>query len=491
VTIEAERIERFIRESHAVERRLRELRHRRFASPHIRPLIDEAIRLSAVLRDQVSAYRALPAPLATDDERLLYAVNAIMLLRDGLLTGLAEPPLVERPSTLMAELERFLSLAVGQPVTVLATPIDELNYAVIDVWRGMNLYLALLGVPDPVAAQNRRFVRVLYPCAEPDNVSLGAILAHEGGHIVLTEHRWDATLVAEMMGDTAVQALAGRIEPQAAFRALPPALQDPILQLLLARSGAGYGDSGILMNWARELLADAIALVTLGPAAALASADVLNAYNVSGPQPWGRSHPRITLRIELQEHYLGGYFDDVLDAYTETVRYRGETNARMSDVTIDPIAKAEELRTAHGRFRLDRNADFYLALETTLRNKFARIIQLVRDTLRPLGLAYDPGTFAQEVPGLVDTLSRGRRPSSNASFAGLVNATVIVQHDRIGDLLQAQAELQALEARALGAGRFEGERAVAELVHTVLRDRHGLKSEPIYLRIIRYALGVR
>jgi len=391
----------------------------------------------------------------------------------------------------MAELEQFLSRAVGQPVTVLATPIDELNYAVIDVWRGMNLYLALLGVPDPVAAQNRRFVRVLYPCAEPDNVSLGAILAHEGGHIVLTEHRWDATLVAEMMGDTAIQGLLGRVQPQAPFRTLPPSLQDPILQLLLARSGAGYGDSGILMNWSRELLADAIALVTLGPAAALAAADVLNAYNASGPQPWRRSHPRMMLRIELQEHYLGGYFDHVLNPYTETVRYRGETNGRMSTTTIDPIAKAEELPTAHGTFRLDRNGDFYLALETALRNKFDRIVQLVRDTLGPLGLMYDPATFAQEVPGLVDTLSRGRRPSGSPSFAGLVNATVIVQHDRINDLLQARAQLQALEAGALGAGRFQGERAVAELVHAVLRDRHGLKREPLYSRIIRYALGVR
>jgi hypothetical protein len=409
----------------------------------------------------------------------------VFLLRGSIVPALERGVLRGRPIEIMAELEKMMESALGANVVILSAAEDVLNYAVVDIWRPVRQILTRAGGADPLGPRTY-FVRVFYPRGERDNVTLAAHLYHEAGHVLGVELGWEDTLLSELYLDTAITDLANRIEPQAAYRAMSPAEQRDLLALLVGRGGVGYYDRGVLRNWLGELIADAVELVTLGPAAAVATADYLNSSDMGIPRPWGPSHPRWYLRLELQRKYLDDRFDTEFPKYARTLSYVAETSARYPDLRRAGAPTGEMEETAGGTFTLMCTEDFYLALERALRNKFDRLLSVVETDLAARGVAYTERRFADEVPLVIGQITRRSAPA--ACHAGLLCGTVIARHDNIDELMGAYPDEAALEAKRPGDGVLGLEMKVGRRIRGVLYAQNGLGSLASRLRRLRSRL---
>lgn len=455
------------------------MRTRAFASPRVKQLlIPEALSVVRAVRAQFLAPRA-GGP--SQDRRLARLAGTLLQLRVYTLPALQQGALSARPHEAMVAVESVLQQALDREVVVLAAGIDEPNYMELDLWSEVSTQLPDLDLPDKISEAGVLFMYLNFPSAEKNNVLLHANLSHEAGHQLVRHFKWADPILAVLTGDVAVQSLSAFIEPQSRYTALNETERTTVLQNLLARTGQGYSDSGVLANWVAELLCDAVALAILGPAAAIAFTELLGLGLGQEQDCFESSHPRWALRVKLHRLHLRGEdgasptFDDLLISYPDVV-----TN--LEHVHQDLMARPPELPEAqfesHEGFRIERTVEFYQAVERALENKLPEILRRVRDDLGPRGLLYTPSSFASEVPVLIEKLEAllppstiGSFPSEQpASYAGIMNAGAVARMDRLGEITASVGRYAALEAEQVGKGRYEAEELTFRLVRKALAD---------------------
>jgi hypothetical protein len=468
-----------IRETYAVERGLDDMGSRVFASERVADLIAEAQTVARAIRSQ---FLALDGKGETDERRLLRLTRALFALRHHVLPALEQGSLRTRPHEAMLAIESVLAKALPQQVVVLALAGAYHAYAEKDLWSSVRTQLGDLGLEDVLGKANLLFLGVDVPTAEKNNVLLHAILCHEVGHELVASYRWADQFLALLPGDAAVENLADKIEDQEKYRGLTETERQTVLANLVARSGRSYWDSGVLANWLGELLADAVALCVLGPAAAFATAELLSLRLGNDLDPFNQSHPRWALRIELHRLHLeyreeagNPNFEELLTAYPLAYNYL--ENVHQTYIGADGVVFDREFEQVEG-FSLERTLQFYDALEQALHNKLPEILRTVRKELAPRGLLYTTKDFALEVPALIEKLEALLPPSTvgvfgtetPASYAGIMNAGALVRRDRLTKITTDVGRYQAMELEQAGSGQYDAEDLVFRLVRKAIAD---------------------
>lgn len=380
----------------------------------------------------------------------------------------------------MLAIESVLAKALPQEVIVLALGSEFHTYAEHDLWSKVRTQLSDLGLEDRIAAERLLFLSLQFPTAEKDNVLLHANLCHEVGHELVSPFRWADPFLSVLPGDEAIRALAKHIEPHDRYAGLSESEQRTVLANLVTRSGDHYWDSGVLANWLGELLADAVALCVLGPAAAFATAELLGLRLGLHRDRFGRTHPRWALRIELQRLHLEHVeadlsFGKLLEDHSEALTYLEHVH---QEYLGEPGVVEEREFEQHGDFSIERTMTFYDALEQALRNKLPEILEAVRRSLASRDLLYTPEAFAGEVPALIEKLEAMLPPSSlgefgserPASYAGIMNAGALVRRDGLTRITNAVGRFRSREQENRGAGRYEAEELVFRLIRKAISD---------------------
>lgn len=420
-----------------------------------------------------------------DDNRLYRLAKTVRVLRHLVLPAIEQGSLGQRPREAMLAVEAILAKALPREVVVLARGGSLHSYNEVDVWAAIRTQLSDLGIEDRFS-DTCLFLSLQFPAAEHDNVLLHANLCHEVGHEMVSFHRWGDPILAVLPGDTAVQALAARVQPAAEFAGKTQAERGEILEGLVARRGDqdAYDDSGVLTNWLGELLADAVNMCLLGPAAAFATVDLLNLRLGRDDHSFSRSHPRLALRIELQRLHLDRWpgapadsltFFDLLKEYPAAYKHLEETHARFDEVAgvVDEVGSEPYLE-----FELVSDQQFFEAMERALRNKLPEILATIQDALRKLGLLYTPSSFKEEVPQLMERLDLLLPPSATgtfgaevpASYAGIMNAGALVRLDRLDRIVDRVGRYRSAENDEQGAGAFRAEELVFRLIRKAIAD---------------------
>jgi hypothetical protein len=255
-----------------------------------------------------------------------------------------------------------------------------------------------------------------------------------------------------------------------------------VLASLVARSGGQYWNSGVLANWIAELLADAVALCVLGPAAAFSSAELLSLKLGNDWDPFKPSHPRWALRLKLHrlhlEHRTSGgepSFEELLTTYAKAYEYL--ENIQQVYLGEPGQVDEREFEQSDG-YTIERTAAFYDALERAVLNKLPEILAAARGDLDKCGLLYTPAMFAAEVPSLIDKLEALIPPSTigpfgserPATYAGVMNAGVLARRDRREAIRGDVGRFAALEASERGAGDYETEELIFRLIRKAISD---------------------
>jgi hypothetical protein len=476
--VDQELVAAVLRQSHALEARLRTVRANAYASPRILVLLEATSELNQAIRHRFASYD--PARSDTLAERSLERLwFAMVELRMVVLPAIEQGSVRARPIEVMLAIEQLFKATLDQEVVVLASPGELHEYAALDLWRRAAVAAAELGLEPRLDKAGVRFIRLRFSDIERDNVFLHCNLVHEIGHELIRPFHWDDEL-GTILGDDAIRSLRARVEPQAEFAALGEDDQALVMHELLARDEEAYDSSGVLLNWLDELLADLVALVILGPAAALAAAEWLNLLNIESADRWSRTHPRWSFRIDLEREYLdlqieGACLSEELAAYPQALNYLESTQARHVATSLLPEAAGSE---STGTFSLPRDEIFFSALEQALRNKFPDLIEKVGSGLANVGMRLSPRAFREEVPPLVRQLMCLIPPSTTgdgadqrpASYRAIVNAGAMVRFDRLSDLVEAVPALKADEDGARGAGSFRADELISALVRKAIAD---------------------
>jgi len=476
--VDQELVAAVLRQSHALETRLRTVRADTYASPRIRVLLEATSELNHAIRNRFATYD--PAQSSALAERSLERLwFAMVELRMVVLPAIEQGSVRARPIEVMLAIEQLFKAALKEEVVVLASPGELHEYAALDLWRRPAVAAAELGLEPRLERAGVRFIRLRFSEVERDNVFLHCNLVHEIGHELIRPFHWDDEL-GTILGDDAIRSLRARVHPQAEFAALAEDDQALVMHELLARDDEAYASSGVLLNWLDELLADLVALVILGPAAALAAAEWLNLHTIESADRWSRTHPRWSFRIDLERHYLdreidGACLSEELASYPQALNYLENTQARHVASSLPLDAPGSE---SAGTFSLARDEIFFGALEQTLRNKWPDLIETVESCLADAGMQLSPREFREEVPPLVEKLMCLIPPSTTgegedqrpASYRAIVNAGAMVRFDRLSELVAAVPALKADEERARGAGLFRADELISGLVRKAIAD---------------------
>lgn len=420
------------------------------------------------------------ASTPVEERRLLRLARTLMVLRHDVLPALEQGSLRTRPHEAMLAVEAILARAIDEKVVVLAVGGDRHTYSEHDLWSGVRTQLSDLGLDDRLGRDKLLFLSLAFPLAEKDNVLLHANLCHEIGHQLGRSYRWADPLLAVLPGDEAVEALGAEVQPATRYRVLSATEQRTVLDGLVARTGRNYWDSGVLANWIGELVADAVALALLGPAAALAIADLLTLALGQERDAFTPTHPRWALRIRLHQVHLahedeGLSFDQLLTSYPKVLESLEHTHqeflGREGQIEVEDFE-------SHEGYRLERTPAFYAACEKALANKLPDIAAAVRNSLKARAVLFTPAQFAADVPPLIEKLEALLPPSSigsfgserPASYAGIMNAGAIVRRDRLAAITQDVGRFKAREEEGRGAGRYDAEELIFSLVRKAISD---------------------
>jgi len=237
------------------------------------------------------------------------------------------------------------------------------------------------------------------PYAERDNPLLHTILAHEVGHLVVEQGE-----LRVPVGEADERELRSLVSESLNSIGFPPG---PLMEHRV-REALAHEFEERSKAWTEEVLADVLALRTLGPAYFFAFALLsVSAQIFSEPE---FDHPPLRLRVEA------------LLCALEDWRY--------TEVLPEPLQQAvSEWRVFADKMPMVALPPIHALVVGHLRARLGEVIKLAAESREAAALAYSPGAYAREVEVLRKRLLAGVPPDTvgdlpyqPASLAGIVNA---------------------------------------------------------------------